>query len=1703
MNGEYICQILTDDCFTLIENLTDTPGQGFRIRVWKRNVATITSSGGYYVTTEFKTKTPLNDVTFKRPDDPTGDDTLIYIQTENTGSSPRTITNEIFQTLDDFGRPATVTSKVFKDTAITGSGATQLTQEDLIYSASTHGTRPWDYKIARTVKTATLAADGSNGNFASTAVTTAVTAEEYWDFSISDAGGELGMKRLVSYSSSGQTTSYTYMSDLADPTVNGRLQSVVYPNGSWKSYEYSISAVSVITEYSSWQDVPTTDFASTHTTAARKTVTLVDDKYSSVETYIDGHLIAKSETTLTSSDENLIITRQWDGTGDGATLGDSNSLTSTTAYYGEADTTYPGRIKRIEHQDGTVTTYGYTAITVVETTPLTVTTTTYGPRQLPIGQETKTIAGTTIGHWYTDGENTDNLGRPIKRIQLYVDKPGNLDDYDISTYTCCGLATFRARDGSYTTYDRDYLKRGYKMTTKATPDSPTITTTTAYKTTTGSGLATRVERGGVFVSETTQSLDGLTTTTVSASRKSTDTGDRLITRTRPDVDVVTTTIEEYSVAATPTVWTTTSQTTHYLDGSPHAVTGAAVTPVTYTYAVNTDVGGLVASSSTPTSGSTAEITKTYTDALGRTVKSVSPANHTTNYEYYATSFAAGSRGKLKSVADADCAVDETSITYAYNEKGERITSTRKVPNGTETPGDLVTTTTDDVVASISINVFGLGVSYHRNEELGDGTSTITLSDSYKSTDGLSSGSVTPTGGTVTYRTSPSSTTVTTILPDGTKTIQTTAPDTTGDSTQTAHYASGSATPISSTTYLYDTLQRLLSVTDSRTGATTYTGYTESGTALTTTQGTRATTIENDVLGRTVKVDAPDTPNPADPETPYANITFTSYYPTGQVKAVWGDQTYPVLRVYNGQGQLTTLYTYQALTGEPVNATGAAATTWTYSPTTGQLLSKQDATLNGPSYTYTPAGRLKTRTWARGVHTRYDYLYGFPVATRYFTITTADTGTNVGNDTDTPDVNTTFDFLGRQLAITQTAIKTVGDVTTHPVQSQIEYGYADGTEGDHAISSETTSYDFDLDGSFDLTRVLDRADRSFGRDMGFTLGTADNHDQSVSYGYNNAGSVNGVTGAGKVFTYGYAYTQDPDASAPRVGVAATGAINDFKPYALAAPEHTVIRTYEATRDVLVSIDNKIGTSVSYYLYGVNNLGQRENLNTTGPAFSDSDHNWAWHYDALGQLTTATCGWDSTLSRTYTFDDIGNRLTAAADDHDGRGFSTTTYTPNSLNQYASINPGTAVTPTYDDDGNLYADATIHANGFGRKFKWDGENRLTAVCKDDEGSTLLASYAYDPIGRRIRKTIAPGVSDTAYVYDGWNVVAEYAISGSSATLTQAYTWGLDISGSLQGAGGVGGLLCIHRGPGTADGIRTWTDAFYPTFDGNGNVSEYLDKEGVQVAHFEYDPFGQVVYSTGSPGLFTYRFSTKPQDYETGFYYYGYRYYDPLTGRWPSRDPMGEEGGEDLYGFVGNDGVNALDMLGRANTREGHYNEPALLFEYDERTSKFKYIDSLSTDTVCTYQIFAKDEHIKVTGVFRIIYNTDNAENVVKAVFDKVFESIGKKALPKQAVLPLTVVIAGFKEAENDGLSIPDNINIIDRVPQLTDTHVHRDVIKDWRTGALVNTDRTPSLPGEPRCPCEKIPDKVVVSNKKEYRPTDPNDPDAPNNPRNRNKK
>jgi len=107
-------------------------------------------------------------------------------------------------------------------------------------------------------------------------------------------------------------------------------------------------------------------------------------------------------------------------------------------------------------------------------------------------------------------------------------------------------------------------------------------------------------------------------------------------------------------------------------------------------------------------------------------------------------------------------------------------------------------------------------------------------------------------------------------------------------------------------------------------------------------------------------------------------------------------------------------------------------------------------------------------------------------------------------------------------------------------------------------------------------------------------------------------------------------------------------------------------------------------------------------------------------------------------------------------------------------------------------------------------------------------------------------------------------------------------------------------------------------PTYDGNGNVASLVrSSDGVVAASYEYSPFGELLrcsqpasggYAKENP----FRFSTKFTDDETGLVYYGARFFDPRNGRFLNRDPIAEQGGLNLYGFCGNDGVNGVDYMG-----------------------------------------------------------------------------------------------------------------------------------------------------------------------------------------------
>jgi RHS repeat-associated protein len=239
------------------------------------------------------------------------------------------------------------------------------------------------------------------------------------------------------------------------------------------------------------------------------------------------------------------------------------------------------------------------------------------------------------------------------------------------------------------------------------------------------------------------------------------------------------------------------------------------------------------------------------------------------------------------------------------------------------------------------------------------------------------------------------------------------------------------------------------------------------------------------------------------------------------------------------------------------------------------------------------------------------------------------------------------------------------------------------------------------------------------------------------------------------------------------------------------------------------------------------------------------------------------------------------------------------------------------TYDTDGNLKTDAVW-------QYTYDAENRLKqietlpALLTSFKTDAVQLKFKYDFLGRRVKKevynytgTAWPGTPNAIYLYlyDGMTMIAEYVQdpTTSTRTLSKSYYWGLDLSVSLQGAGGVGGYL------GMVDHLNG--NAKYTAInDGNGNVAGLVDlSSGSLLAEYEYTPFGEPLRSADmAANLNPWRFSTKYYDAETGLLNYGYRYYSPSMGRFINRDPKDELGRLQFFAPLSGGNVAVWNYIG-----------------------------------------------------------------------------------------------------------------------------------------------------------------------------------------------
>jgi RHS repeat-associated protein len=332
-----------------------------------------------------------------------------------------------------------------------------------------------------------------------------------------------------------------------------------------------------------------------------------------------------------------------------------------------------------------------------------------------------------------------------------------------------------------------------------------------------------------------------------------------------------------------------------------------------------------------------------------------------------------------------------------------------------------------------------------------------------------------------------------------------------------------------------------------------------------------------------------------------------------------------------------------------------------------------------------------------------------------------------------------------------------------------------------------------------------------------------------------------------------------------------------------------------------LKSSAGTTLDAAYYGYNAAGQRTTY-TNGYRIT----HYLYNYDPAGQLTVST---SSTASedRGYAYDAAWNLKYLT------NNGALSTFIVDNKNELT--NAFTAANG-YDSNGNLTAGDNGH-----NAYVYDDENRLIQwfwYATDSSHLTngaLRTDFYYDGVGR-LRERLEFDILGSSggggsgsqsepnplqqpppqwtfeygvlYLYDGWRVIQE---RDTNNTPLVSYTRGLDLSGSLAGAGGIGGLLA--RSSGYSSGA--WTSHAYYHADGNGNITTLIDSSQSVVANYRYDPFGNTLLQSGTlADANVYRFSSKEVHTNSLMYYCGYRFYDPGLQRWINRDPLGEPGFE-----------------------------------------------------------------------------------------------------------------------------------------------------------------------------------------------------------------
>ena len=349
-------------------------------------------------------------------------------------------------------------------------------------------------------------------------------------------------------------------------------------------------------------------------------------------------------------------------------------------------------------------------------------------------------------------------------------------------------------------------------------------------------------------------------------------------------------------------------------------------------------------------------------------------------------------------------------------------------------------------------------------------------------------------------------------------------------------------------------------------------------------------------------------------------------------------------------------------------------------------------------------------------------------------------------------------------------------------------------------------------------------------------------------------------------------------------------------------------------------------------------------------------WNYTYDPLDRLLTAAGGPPGeNYSLSYQYDGTGNRTQ----------LNNTTYTYNEMNELLSLSdPSGNSTFTYDIHGNLI---TKDDGQNLWEYSYDYENRLQSVKKNGQ---VTEEYSYDGDGKRIKKIDSD--SERIYIYSGLTVLYEM---NTTTDMEAVYFYG----------------------PTGRIAKRVNDVMEYYNTDHLGSTRLVTSENGVTTEEIMYKPFGEQLNETEE----RYTYNQKELD-ETGFYYYGARYYDPVTGRFLTRDPL-----------------------------TGKKESPQSLNRYVYcLNNPLTYIDPAGTNS--------SDPRQAVEDIFNTLSNL-NPETLIE-----IQEKVDKGEMTALDALEMIIELLGFtvtwKDAEHDMLGVEINGSLILRVQLKEDLKTER---------------------------------------------------------------